>query len=76
MVHDMKRKKNKKKNLLKAIRTGIRLNTPPPRVLTPDTVYNRKKKEPVDKDGLYFCIRTGSSMLDQRTALSTSSSRP
>jgi hypothetical protein len=50
----MKKKKNNKKSLLKTIRKGIRLDTPPPRVLIPETVYNRKKKKPVDIDGLYF----------------------
>ncbi len=50
----MKKKRTGKKNILKTIRTGIRLDTPPPKVITPETVYNRKKKKPVEVDGLYF----------------------
>ncbi len=50
----MKKKKNNKKSLLKTIRKGIRLDTPPPRVLIPETVYNRKKKKPVDIAGLFL----------------------
>ncbi len=50
----MKKKRTRKRNILKSIRTGIRLDTPPPKVITPETVYNRKKKKPVEVDGLYF----------------------
>ncbi|HSV98402.1 MAG TPA: hypothetical protein VLM75_15895 [Spirochaetota bacterium] len=60
----MKKKKNKKKSLLKTIRTGIRLDTPPPRVVTPETAYNRKKKKPVDVDGLFLNSEYTRSMPD------------
>lgn len=49
----MKKKKGDRKKLLKSIRTGIRLNTPPPKKIVPETVYNRKKNRPVEIDGPY-----------------------
>ncbi|MBP7602505.1 MAG: hypothetical protein KBA15_01135 [Spirochaetes bacterium] len=52
----MKKKKKARKKLLKSIRAGIRLNTPPPKTVTPETVYNRKKNRPVEIDGLYLWL--------------------
>lgn len=48
-----KQKQKRKKDLLKSIRTGVRLDTPAPRIITPKTVYNRKKVKPVSDDGLF-----------------------
>ena len=37
-------RKKKEKEILKLIRTGVRLKTPPPKKETPETVYSRKIK--------------------------------
>ena len=47
-----------KKELVKLIRTGVRLDTKPPKTETPKTVYSRKAKHKkrFSNDASFFCL--------------------
>ena len=49
----------RKKELLKLIRTGVRLDTKPPKTETPKTVYSRKAKHKrrFSDDTSFFYLR-------------------
>lgn len=44
------KKKNEKKDKAKNIRTGVRLNTPAPKIIQPNNVYKRRKKHQEDTE--------------------------
>jgi hypothetical protein len=51
------KKKDEKRDLLKFIRSGIRLKTKPPKQETPKTVYNRRKqKRSLNEDSSFVLL--------------------